>query len=290
VTRWLRLSVELLRRLHPALAAWWVERLFFTPPHARSRRIEDFVASGEPFLVPFGGRRLAAWRWGSGPTVLLVHGWGGLGGQLSELVIPLVASGFSVVTFDAPGHGRSGRGLSSLVDFARAIEAIARETGPFAAAVTHSLGGAAVAFALHRGFRLPRAVFISPPARPADWAELFAERFGVTGDVMSLMRRRAEKRLGVSWSDLDVPSFAGGLTTELLVVHDRDDAEVRWSDGAQLARAWPGAQLFTTSGLGHRRILRSPEVVTRVVAFVTEGVAPTAEATELEADLLGPAR
>jgi pimeloyl-ACP methyl ester carboxylesterase len=177
-----------------------------------------------------------------------------------------------------------------MVDFARAIEAIAQEAGPFHAAVTHSLGGAAVAFALHHGFRLPRAVFISPPARPVDWAQVFAERLGVTDDVMSLMRRRAEKRLGVSWSDLDIPSFAGGLTTELLVVHDRDDAEVRWSDGAQLARAWPGAQLVTTSGLGHRRILRAPEVVAQVVAFLAGGVTPATEAAELEADLFDPAR
>jgi hypothetical protein len=52
------------------------------------------------------------------------------------------------------------------------------------------------------------------------------------------------------------------------VFHDRDDAEVPWSDGAAIAGAWPGARLVTTDGLGHRRILRDERVVSQAVAFV----------------------
>jgi pimeloyl-ACP methyl ester carboxylesterase len=289
--RWLRRSMALTRAVHPPLAAWWAERLFFTPPRARSRRIEAFLAGGQSFAVRSGGRRIAAWRWGHGPTVLLVHGWGGLGGQLSEMVDPLVRAGFTVVAFDAPGHGRSGRGMTSLVDFARAVDAITRAAGPLYGVVTHSLGGAAIAFALRRGLRVERAVFICPPARPVDWARTFADRLGVADDVMALMRRRAEKRLGVAWSDLDIPSFAGSLTTGLLVIHDKDDADVQWSDGELLARSWPGAELVTTTGLGHRRILRDPGVVERAVAFLSSGRPETpTEAELLEAELFEPAR
>ena len=41
-----------------------------------------------------------------------------------------------------------------------------------------------------------------------------------------------------------------------------------WSDGAAIAGAWPGARLVTTTGLGHRRILRDERVVSQAVAFV----------------------
>ena len=44
-----------------------------------------------------------------------------------------------------------------------------------------------------------------------------------------------------------------------------------WEDGNALARAWPNAELVSTSGLGHRRILDDPEVVKRAVAFVAQG-------------------
>src|SRR3712207_7030695 len=53
-----------------------------------------------------------------------------------------------------------------------------------------------------------------------------------------------------------------------LVVHDRDDAYTPVADGAAIAAAWPDARLRVTSGLGHRRILRDPEVVAEAVEFV----------------------
>jgi hypothetical protein len=54
-----------------------------------------------------------------------------------------------------------------------------------------------------------------------------------------------------------------------LILHDRDDASTSVTDGAAIAAAWPSAQLRVTSGLGHRRILRDPGVVTEVIDFVT---------------------
>jgi len=84
------------------------------------------------------------------------------------------------------------------------------------------------------------------------------------------MRERIERRLGVSWSSLDVASFAAQMRTPLLVIHDREDAEVPWQEGAIIAQAWPGARLSTTSGLGHRRLVRDREVVREAVDFVLD--------------------
>lgn len=287
----IRLGMGVLDRVHPPAAAWWAEKLFFTPPPSRSRRIESFLASGRGFSVRAGDHDVAAWSWGSGPVVLLMHGWGGRGGQFSAFVEPLVSAGYTAVAFDAPGHGRSGRGLSSLVDFARALRAVVDVVGPAHAAVTHSLGGAAVAFALHRGLELERAVFIAPPARPVEWAETFATRLGVGRRAMAQMRHRVETRLQVRWTELDFPSLVGGLATRLLIIHDRGDVEVPWKDGVLLAESWPDARLLTTTGLGHRRILRDPYVVASALSFVAGRRAPAVPLTEearLEAELFDP--
>jgi hypothetical protein len=69
-------------------------------------------------------------------------------------------------------------------------------------------------------------------------------------------------------ADLHVARIAAGLGTPALVVHDRTDGEVPWSDGDEVARAWPGARLRTTEGLGHRRVLRDPAVIAEATAFV----------------------
>jgi len=63
-------------------------------------------------------------------------------------------------------------------------------------------------------------------------------------------------------------TLAPNLGTPLLVVHDIDDTEVPYAEGARLAEHWPRAQLMTTRGLGHTRILRAPEVVAAASAFV----------------------
>ena len=43
-----------------------------------------------------------------------------------------------------------------------------------------------------------------------------------------------------------------------------------WAQGAALARAWPGARLLSTVGLGHGRILES-DVATRAAADFIAG-------------------
>lgn len=277
-----RATFAVLGRLAPSLAATWAMDLFFTPRgRRRSPRIGAFLAAGRRFDVSFKGQRVAAWSWGEGPAVYLVHGWAGMGGQLAAFGPPLLAGGFRVVTFDAPGHGASAGRRSSIVHFEGALQAVAEKEGPAHAVIAHSLGAAAVARALTRGFEAGRVVFIGPTGGPRDWAERFRRHLGVPTHVMASMRQRSERWLGASWADFDVPMLAQRQVAPLLIFHDRDDAEVPWSDGAAIAKAWPGARLMTTAGLGHRRILRDERVVSQSVAFVkgepvdSRGWAPT---------------
>ena len=51
-------------------------------------------------------------------------------------------------------------------------------------------------------------------------------------------------------------------------MHDTEDSDSPFAEGAQLARGWAGSSLMATTGLGHRRILRDPDVVERVAAFI----------------------
>jgi pimeloyl-ACP methyl ester carboxylesterase len=254
----------------PFLAAPCADTLFFKPPrHRLSPRGRRFLASGERLTFEVGDARLAAWSWGAGPTVLLVHGWGGRASQMSAFVPALRAEGYRVVAFDAPAHGESSGFLSSALDFARAVEVIVRKAGPVKGIVAHSLGSTGVAVALSRGVVAQRVVLIGPPADPTAWASHFARRFRVSVEVMRAMRARSERRLGASWSLLELSAMAPLRGTPLLVIHDREDREVAFAEGQEFASALR-AELVATRGLGHRRILRDPDVVRKAVAFVSE--------------------
>jgi len=72
----------------------------------------------------------------------------------------------------------------------------------------------------------------------------------------------------VALADLDLAESAPAMRVPLLVIHDRGDREVAFANGAEIATSWPGAELLTTDGLGHRRILASQQVSERAAEFV----------------------
>jgi pimeloyl-ACP methyl ester carboxylesterase len=261
-----------LQFVSPAQAARVAELLFFTPPRTRlTPEQREAVERARPFTVRAGGTRIAAWIWGEGggPVVYLVHGWGSRGARLAAFVPPLLAAGYQVVTHDAPGHGASDGRLSSMPQFARTLMAVVDAVGPAAGVITHSMGGSATTLAIHWGLRIPRAVFVAPAADPPAWVGRFALTLGMRADTVARMKARSERRIGLSWEALHVPTMAYRMEVPLLIVHDSDDDVVPLSEGEAIAQAWPGAELIRTEGLGHKLVVRAPAVVVRAVEFVT---------------------
>ena len=253
----------------PALAARLAERLFLTPPRPRWHAAEIArLATARARPLQVGARHVDVWLWGAGPSVLLVHGWGGRGAQLGTFVEPLVARGFSVVTFDAPGHGPTDTGLVTIPEMVEATRAVAASRGPLAGIIAHSVGATLAARALYEGLDAGAAVFVGPAADLAGPATRFTATLGFSPAVGLAMRQRIEARVGRPFSAFDVSALAPALRLPLLVVHDRADGEVPWQHGRAIAHAWPGAGLLMTDGLGHRRILRDPDVVAATVAFL----------------------
>jgi predicted alpha/beta hydrolase family esterase len=279
--RLMRVALAGLAALSPTLAARYAERLFFTPPRPRTSRV-GLPPGAQRLDVRSRYGRLAAWAWGSGPVVYLLHGWGGRAEQLGGFVAPLVSRGFRAIAVDGPAHGASSGRRTSGVEMGRALAEVVTQHGPARGVVAHSLGAAAVTFAIREGLRVERLAFVGPPADPLTWVARFGRQLGLGAAVMAEMQRQSEKRIQARWEDLPLVPLRG-LTDlpPLLVVHDRDDREVRSADGAAIASAWPGARLLETGGLGHHRVLRDPAVVASVVAFLAGDEAETETAGEV---------
>ncbi len=256
-------------RLLPGLAVRHAERLFTRPPRRVPRRAPPVPARREQ--VTAAHHELAVWQAGppQAPAVLLVHGWGGRAVQMGGFVEPLLARGFRVVWFDLPGHGESGSGPVALPDLVRALDGVAATHGPFAAAVGHSLGAAALVLALRRGFGLGRVVLLSPPASMGEHARNFARLLGITPRVREAMRRRLEARYGWRFADIDRTEELAAVGVPALFVHDESDAVVPFDHSLRLAAALPAARTLRTWGLGHFRILGDPGVVRAVADFVS---------------------
>lgn len=265
-------ALRLLSRTSTSVASKVAMDLFMTPRRFRTPdREKTLLADATPFDVRLGdSTTIKAWSWGEGPLVLLVHGWEGRGSQLAAFVEPLVGDGYRVVAFDAPGHGASDGNRSSLPHFTYAIRGVADAlaTQPHAI-IGHSLGCAGVTLALRDGLTVNRLVFIAPPLEPVDYTARFGEILDLDREVVEGLQRRIEQRFLRSWSDYSLSNTAKEMTAPLLIVHDRDDRETYWSEGKGLSEVWPGARMITTTGLGHRRVLRDASVIEAATQFVT---------------------
>lgn len=274
-----RVQVAVAAAFTPDKAVDLAARLFATPPRIpHTARELELLATGTRFEVRDGELSLMAWRFGRSdrPAVLLSHGWGGRGAQLRTFVPELLHAGYQVVLFDHVGHGHSGGVASTLVHFVRGLDAVARhvEAGGarIAAVVGHSLGAAAAGAWLNANGRELRAVLIAPPTSLERYSGFFARKLGIPERVRRAMQERFERALGQPWKDFELPQSVARVKAHALVMHDAADREVAVDSGFALARAWPGARFAGTRGLGHRAILRAPEVARDVVDFIADRV------------------
>lgn len=266
---WQRAIYRLLWRFAPRRAIDKAIRQMLTPPrHPFSDAELETLEEASLVSVPFVTGRLLAWRWGraSNPAVLLVHGWGGRGTQLRGFIDPLLKRGFSVVAYDAPGHGMSGGEESSLPHILQGLNAVLDHLGPVHAIVGHSVGGAMAAIALARRPDIKRGVLIAPPASLIDHTHRIAAALRWPEALRAASQRRIEARFGMDWSEFEAESTRGAQP--ILVIHDAGDREVAMSEGLRHARHWLRGRLLQTSGLGHRRVLDERLVIEATADFV----------------------
>lgn len=260
-------------RIAPRRTVNHAARLFATPFASSRRRAEAVQGDADMRRgkLRIHGETIATYVWGdpsTQPYALLAHGWSSFGLRFLPWVARLRALGFAVVTFDQPGHGHSSGTLCTLPEFTATIHAIGEHYGNAALAVGHSLGGAAVVFAQDESWHAERLILVAPAADMKAAASRFF-RFVHLGEHLKqpffdwLLRRT-----GVSVEQLQVHRHLPALGQPTLVVHDLDDADVPWGEGERYAQYCSGARLYTTQGLGHRRVLDAPEVIGAALAFV----------------------
>lgn len=258
----LRALGRLVGRPFPGLAASLARYLAVTPLNRRRR---PDPTGAEPVTFRFG---LAGLRWGhQGPRVLALHGWEGRAAQFRGLGETLAARGFQLIALDAPAHGRSPGSQADPVVFADALQEVAAELGPLHAVVGHSMGGASALYALSRGLDSARSVAIAAPAGLAGVLTRMSRALGLPEEARRRFFAKMTLRTGVAPEALDIDRLADGLTQPLLVVHDRDDAVIPFADALRITHA-TRAELHETRGLGHRDVLRDPQVIERIVGFL----------------------
>lgn len=258
-----------------AFAAAW--RLFTSPRRLPAKPWEAAaLTEARPFWVETERGRVAAYEWNpaGARTVLLVHGWEHRASFWGVMARGLVGAGFRVVALDGPAHGASYGTRTTLPAFAQAVQAVADTLGEVYAVVAHSFGGAATAgvpvrFNQATTGRLPRLVLLSVPASTKAVAERFAQLLHLPPAVVARMSRHVREQHGRDAESFSLLQAGRQFPTDrALLIHDTDDASIPFAEAQELAASWPELRFHPTSGHGHNRLLRDPEVIQLVAGFL----------------------
>jgi pimeloyl-ACP methyl ester carboxylesterase len=253
----------------PRIAERQAAFLFCLPRRLRHRDVPPIPVDATPRVVRIRSKDVATWTWGTGPRVLLAHGWEGTARDMVPIATELVRRGRSVTVFDMPAHGRSGGRTTTLPEMADAVRAVARGTGAPEGVVGHSLGAAAVVLALRDGLAATRAALLAPVAEPWLFLRRLAELLAFSEARYEGLVTQIQRRAGIGIHAIDGAAAARSLTAHALILHDPADRQVPFSHGKALAGAWREATLQAVPGLGHRRLLYDSEAVTRVADHLT---------------------
>ncbi|MFJ2936903.1 alpha/beta hydrolase [Streptomyces sp. NPDC087219] len=283
----IRTALNATARVAPGAAGRWAFHLFVRPlGRARLKPEEQALfAAARTGRLRVRGKDVVTYAWGDGRRpVLLVHGWSSRASRLTAFAEALLERGYSPVAFDAPGHGASPGRSSNIVEYREIIRQLHARHGDFDAVVAHSFGVLASLFALRDGVRTTRFVGIGGVGSFDLLIKGFQAGLGVDDKVLRCVRDHVERRLAPSepgiWERLGADHEPGELGAPVLLFHDQADDMVPLAHSRRLARAHGDrARLVVTQGLGHRRVLRDPEVVGEAVEFLT---APAGEPSEAE--------
>ncbi|MEM9776178.1 MAG: alpha/beta hydrolase [Chloroflexota bacterium] len=260
-------------RLAPRTATSVSYFLFRRPRRKKLHYLSQFPSGAQRFALPYNKTKLVGYEWGTGSrTVLLIHGWEGQVGTMLGFVEPLLAAGYRVVALDGPGHGESGQLTTTVFDYAQAIELVCQHFGGFYGIVAHSFGGAATFFALEQAnCRQPeKIVTVAPMTNLMVHVDIFQRLVGMTDDVLDSMMCRLEKDLNIQRDSWNMLAAAQKIQGKNLIWHDENDHIISMGDSHKLALHLNHAEIRKTAGLGHKRILKDPEVAQQTVAFLSQ--------------------
>jgi pimeloyl-ACP methyl ester carboxylesterase len=213
-----------------------------------------------------------AWAWGSGPLVVLVHGWGGRAAQMAPLAVHIAKQGFRAVAVDVTGHGDSPENHTRWEFFLRDIAALSQSLHEEIYAYVGHSAGALTTMAARKLKRVDaqRYVCVCAPSYPFPPIRAIEKRLDPRQGVMNRYKEYIARQFETSWQQLEAGNSFADVGSELLLFYDENDRFVSHTEGDRIMSLCPGARLIKTKAYGHGKILSAPELAQAVGDFLTE--------------------
>lgn len=272
VAKLLGLSINLLSYIAPARATALAYRYFSKPLYGKLKRSElpGILREAQLETVLYNGSSFQSYVWpGNEIKVLLVHGWESNASRWKLLISYLRKAGCTIIALDAPAHGLSDGNEYTIPKYAEYVNVMVQKYHP-QYIVGHSLGGATTLFfqAHYPNPFVEKLVILGAPSELTIVLNNYRKTLGLNKRIFKNLKTYCTQRFGLNPMEFSAAAFARKIDVPGLVVHDREDETVAFTEGERIAEAYTNAKFIATKGMGHR--LHDDALYKRIYAFLFE--------------------
>jgi pimeloyl-ACP methyl ester carboxylesterase len=262
-----RIYFKFLDLLFPSIAAKKVYHIMSNP---RIHKLREFEVKALDRSVKerlkFKSFEIQKYSWGSAgnPVALLIHGWEGQAGNFGAMIDLLLDKGYHVIAYDAPSHGGSSKGNTSMFEYADFVTERLKVHKP-KVILSHSFGSVTAAFALKENpdVQVSQWYLITTPYHFRDRINEMAEFIGVSERTIKRLISNLEKNINIPLNDLNMEVYGGNLKNldEAFIIHSSSDRVIPIEKARLSNKAIPQSKLIVLENLGHYRILWSERLL-----------------------------
>jgi pimeloyl-ACP methyl ester carboxylesterase len=264
--------------LFPRWTAKFAYKIFGKPRwRAQHKRPDALILAAKIVDFPFQNEVIKCYEWGdegATKTVLLAHGWESRGTALRMYVPDLMQKGYKIVAFDGLAHGDSTGERNNLLRNAQTIVALNKHYGGFHGAIGHSFGCSSIVYAmqfLDKSMSINRLVFLAVPPHLRKIVEGVFKMLALPQAVQKEFIAHIDGMTGHPIELSDVATAGKAVKVgQLLLIHDEQDDVTHIDAAKRVEAAWDNALLLITSGYGHFRIAKNPDVIRRIIGFIEQ--------------------
>ena len=270
ITKSIGVIIKFISLFSPRTAGKIAIKLFSSPRRKRLKEIErDFLETAFIEDLKYDNTTIMTYRWlGKKDTILLVHGWESNSVRWKDLIIKLSALDYNVIALDAPAHGRSGGKVFNAVIYSECINLVVKKFNA-KIIIGHSVGGMATTFFQHK-YKLPtveKLILLGAPSNFVGVFERYVKMMGYNKRVKRSINDIVFERFNNRPEHFNAAKFSETIVAQGLLIHDKYDTIIPYSDAEDFKNFYKNSQLITTEGFGHG--LKSDAVDDHILAFVS---------------------
>lgn len=272
IKRFSRVLTKTLSLVIPETSGKLVGKILMNPHSPRNYQFREITPATEINVETRMGP-IHLNLFGEGKKVIVLnHGWGDNSLSFQPMIVDLVAQGFCVAAIDHIGHGKSAGNTAHLPAFIDTLELIISELElldySVEAIVGHSMGGMAT-LGLSEQLLKNRKIFLI--AVPIDFFNIMfhkVENAGISRHLLIRVLENITKAYNTTWQQLASDKLITKNHANITFLHDVKDRYAPIDDIKNYVSK-SNANLITTDGLGHRRILSDRKVIETIATAMT---------------------